>query len=77
LVEYYASPGFLGESMKVFIAEGLRAGDAEPEDDEEIELRLVRLSDVLKMIDRGAILDGKTLTSVLLYSRQKEKRTSL
>jgi len=22
LVEYYASPGFLGESMKVFVAEG-------------------------------------------------------
>ncbi len=69
LVEYYASPGFLGEAMKVFLAEGLRAGDARPEEDEEIELRLVRLSDVLKMIDKGAIQDGKTLTSVLLYAR--------
>ena len=28
LVEYYASPGFLGESMKVFLAEGLVAGRA-------------------------------------------------
>ena len=70
LVEYYASPGFLGESMKVFLAEGLVAGDATPEEDERIEFRLVRLSDVLKMIDKGAILDGKTLTSVLLYVRQ-------
>ncbi len=68
LVEYYASPGFLGESMKVFIARGLVAGDAHPEDDEEIELRLVKLSDLLKMIEKGAILDGKTLTSVLLYA---------
>jgi len=74
LVEYYSSPGFLGEAMKVFLAEGLRAGDARPEDDEEIELRLVRLSDVLKMIDKGAIQDGKTLSSVLLYARMKEKR---
>lgn len=70
LVEYFASPGFLGESMKVFVAEGLVAGDARPEEDEKIEFRLVKLSDVLKMIDKGAILDGKTLTSVLLYSRQ-------
>ena len=54
--------------MKVFVAEGLEAGDAQPEDDEEIELRLVRLSEVLKMIEKGAILDGKTLTSVLLYA---------
>jgi len=69
LVEYYASPGFLGESMKVFLAEGLVAGDAHPEDDEQIEFRLVKLSDVLKMIEKGAILDGKTLTSILLYSR--------
>jgi len=70
LVEYYASPGFLGESMKVFVAEGLVAGDAHPEDDEQIEFRLVKLSEVLKMIEKGAILDGKTLTSVLLYARK-------
>jgi ADP-ribose pyrophosphatase len=69
LVEYYASPGFLGESMKVFLAEGLVAGEARPEEDEKIEFRLVKLSDVLKMIDKGAILDGKTLTSVLMYAR--------
>jgi len=68
LVEYYASPGFLGEAMKVFLAEGLEAGAAQPEDDEDIELRLVKLSEVLKMIKKGAIRDGKTLTSILLYA---------
>jgi ADP-ribose pyrophosphatase len=56
--------------MKVFLAEGLVAGEAHPEADENIELRLVKLSEVLKMIAKGAILDGKTLTSVLLYARQ-------
>jgi ADP-ribose pyrophosphatase len=71
LVEYFASPGFLGESMKVFIAEGLVAGDAHPEADEDIDFRLVRLSELLKMIEKGAIHDGKTLTSVLLYSHLK------
>ncbi len=74
LVEYYPSPGFLGESMKVFLAKGLQAGDARPEEDEEIEFRLVKLKDVLKMIDRVAILDGKTLTSVLLYARKQALR---
>jgi ADP-ribose pyrophosphatase len=70
LVEYFASPGFLGESMKVFVAEGLVAGDAHPEDDERIEFRLVKLSQVVKLIEKGAILDGKTLTSVLLFARK-------
>ena len=74
MVEYYASPGFLGESMLVFTAEGLIPGDAHPEDDEQIEIRLVKLSEVLKMIEKGAILDGKTLTSVLLYARLLAKK---
>jgi ADP-ribose pyrophosphatase len=76
LVEYYASPGFLGESMKVFLAEGLVAGDAHPEEDERIELRLVKLSEVVKLIEKGAILDGKTLTSVLLYARRLAAKKS-
>ena len=70
LVEDFASPGFLGESMKVFIAEGLVAGEAHPEDDERIEFRLVKLSQVVKLIEKGAILDGKTLTSVLLFAHK-------
>jgi len=55
--------------MKVFLAEGLIAGAAHPEDDEEIELRLVKLNDAVKMIEKGLIVDGKTLCSVLLYAR--------
>jgi ADP-ribose pyrophosphatase len=53
------------------VAEGLVAGDAHPEDDEQIEFRLVKLSEILKMIEKGVILDGKTLSSVLLYARLK------
>lgn len=74
LMEYYASPGFLGESMKVFLAEGLVAGDARPEEDELIELRLVKMSELLATIEKGGIMDGKTLASVLLYARLLEKK---
>jgi len=68
LVSYYASPGFLGEAMQVFLAEDLYAGEATPEEDERIEIRLVKLSDILRMIEKGAIHDGKTLNAVLLYA---------
>ncbi len=74
LVEYWASPGFLGETMKVYLAEGLIAGEATPEEDERIDFRLVKLSDVLKMIKKGAIHDGKTLVSVLLYLQSKGRK---
>lgn len=69
LVNYFASPGFLGESMNVFLAEGLVAGEARPEEDESIDFRLVKLSELLEKIDKGKIIDGKTLTTVLLYAR--------
>ena len=74
MVEYWASPGFLGESMKVFLAEGLIPGDSRPEEDELIEMRLVKLSELLKSIDRGDILDGKTLSGVLFYARMLGKK---
>ena len=74
LVRYFASPGFLGEWMQVFLAEGLTAGEATPEEDELLEVVLVPLSEVLRMIDEGKILDGKTLVSVMLYSRLRAQK---
>lgn len=74
MFEYWASPGFLGESMQMFLAEGLIPGHANPEEDENIELRLVKLSEVLKAIRKGEIHDGKTLTGVLLYARLHGRR---
>jgi ADP-ribose pyrophosphatase len=74
LVRYYASPGFLGEWMQFFLAEGLTPGDAEPEDDEQIELFAVPLSELLREIEAGRILDGKTIAAALLYDRVRKQR---
>ena len=74
LVRYYASPGFLGEWMQIYLAEGLTPGDAEPEDDEQIELFAVPLSELLRQIDAGRIHDGKTIAATLLYDRLRKER---
>ena len=71
LVRYYASPGFLAETMQVFLAEDLRAGVAQPEADEKILLQHIALSELLDLIHRGKIVDGKTILSVLLFSQDK------
>src|SRR3984957_1393422 len=73
LVRYFASPGFLGEWMQVFIAEGLTVGEAQPEYDEQLEVSLMPLSRVIAMIDEGKVHDGKTLISVMLYDRLRRK----
>jgi ADP-ribose pyrophosphatase len=78
MVRYFASPGFLGEWMQVFVAEGLTLGDAQPEYDEQLEIEMMPLSKLLSMIEKGKIYDGKTLISVMLYARlrQAEKKTN-
>ena len=65
ILKFYASPGFVAETMSVFLATGLRLGEAEPEDDEIIHTRMVPLPDVVKMILKGTIRDAKTISSVL------------
>ncbi len=60
--------------MKVFLAEGLIPGDSRPEEDELIEMRLVKLSELLKAIEKGDIMDGKTLSSVLFFARRLGKK---
>jgi ADP-ribose pyrophosphatase len=74
---FYPSPGFLEETMTVFFASGLKAGEAQPEADEKIDHELVPLSAVMKLISSGSIKDGKTIASVLWLSQNaKAKRTS-
>jgi ADP-ribose pyrophosphatase len=62
---FYPSPGFMDETMTVFLARGLKAGDAQPEEDESIECELVPLSSAIAAIMSGKIRDGKTIASLL------------
>jgi ADP-ribose pyrophosphatase len=70
---FYPSPGFLEETMTIFLARGLKPGEAQPEDDERIEHDLVPLSDVVKMIVGGKVRDGKTIAGVLWYKEELER----
>jgi ADP-ribose pyrophosphatase len=74
MARYFASPGFLGEYLEVFFAEGLTRGEAQPEYDEQLEIELMPLSKLLSMIESGKVHDGKTLISVMLYDRLLKKK---
>jgi ADP-ribose pyrophosphatase len=67
LVKYFASPGFLGEWMQIYLAQEIREGVAQPEIDEQIEVMRVPLSEAMKMVADGKIHDGKTLIGLSLY----------
>jgi ADP-ribose pyrophosphatase len=65
ILNFYASPGFMAETMAVYLATGLKKGKAQPEEDEVIAQRMVSLPDALRMVLRGTIQDAKTISSVL------------
>ena len=71
LVRYFASPGFLGEWMQIFLAEGITAGEATPEEDERIELVRTPLSKAMQMVAAGTIHDGKTLIGLSVLDARR------
>lgn len=64
-LRFYASPGFLDETMNIYLARELTAGKARPEEDESIECHMVPLSEAIDMIFSGKIHDGKAIAGVL------------
>jgi ADP-ribose pyrophosphatase len=62
---FYPSPGFLSETMTIYLARNLTPGDAQPEADECIEYQLFPLSQVIAMVLSGKICDGKAICGVL------------
>jgi ADP-ribose pyrophosphatase len=67
LTKYFASPGFLGEWMQIYLARDIRQGAATPEPDEQIEVFRLTLSEALALVAANKIHDGKTLIGLLLY----------
>jgi ADP-ribose pyrophosphatase len=67
LTRYFASPGFLGEWMQIYLARNIREGIATPEPDENIQVFRLKLSQALALAAANKIHDGKTLIGLLLY----------
>lgn len=65
LTTIYPTPGFTDERIHLFVATDLTPGDGAPESDEFVEPQVLRWSEVLRLIGRGEVVDGKTLVSLL------------
>jgi ADP-ribose diphosphatase len=69
ILYFYVSPGFLDETMTIYLARELRRGQAQPEADEKIATRFFPLSSARKMALRGRIHDAKTISGILWLSQ--------
>jgi len=67
LAEFYPSPGFLTEKMTIYLAAGVRMGEACPMEDERIECHWFTAEELDKLVAGGKIQDGKTLIGYAVW----------
>ncbi|HTU48799.1 MAG TPA: NUDIX hydrolase [Bryobacteraceae bacterium] len=75
LAFFWASPGYVGEKMNVFLAEELTEGKPEPMEDERIEIRWFDKDELHRMIREGQVIDGKTLVGYFMWADRKGAAT--
>jgi ADP-ribose pyrophosphatase len=68
-LDLFPTPGFLEERMFILLAEGLTAGEAEPEEDEKIVSRAYTRKQLEEMIRGGKLRDAKSIAGILYYFR--------
>lgn len=66
LFEFYTSPSYCNEKIYLFLGEDLVEGEEVPESGEFIEHEKIHIDDLVKMIDRGEIVDSKTIIGISL-----------
>ena len=67
LARFWTTPGFCRELMHLYLAERVEAGDAAPDEDEDLELVRIPARDLDARL--AELQDAKTLAGVLLYLR--------
>ncbi|MGO9864578.1 MAG: NUDIX hydrolase [Terriglobales bacterium] len=65
ILHFYVSPGFLDETMTIYLARGLQPGKAQPEADEKIAIKFFSLPEAKRMALDGRIRDAKTIAGIL------------
>jgi ADP-ribose pyrophosphatase len=68
-LDVFPTPGFLEERMFLLLAEGLTAGEAQPEEDEKIISRAYKRKELEEMIRAGKLRDAKSVAGILFYLR--------
>ena len=69
LVLFYPSPGYVEETMTIYLATELKQGEAKPMEDERIETRWFAKKELREMISSNKITDAKTMIGFLYWAR--------
>ncbi|MDR0291256.1 MAG: NUDIX hydrolase [Elusimicrobium sp.] len=67
LISFHPCCAFSDEILHIFIAEGLKPGKTNPDEDEFLNVKLFPLKTAYNMIKNGLITDSKTIIALSLY----------
>lgn len=73
LLKFYTTPGFSNEIIYIYIAEDLKEGTINPDEDENIETIKIPIEEALEKIKSGEIEDAKTIVGILSYLNLYDK----
>jgi ADP-ribose pyrophosphatase len=69
LALFYPSPGYVAETMTIYLATELTQGVSQPMDDERIETRWFSKTELRDMLRSNKITDAKTMIGFLYWDR--------
>ena len=72
--KYYSSPAILDECIYMYLAEDLSFGETELDEDEFIEVKRIDIDELVGMIMRGEVADGKTQAAVMRAAFELKSR---
>ena len=73
LCEFYTTPGICTEWMQVFLATELTKTEQRLQGNEQIRVAITDISEVRRMLQDGAIQDGKTIAALGIFFLGRNK----
>ncbi|WP_211329301.1 NUDIX domain-containing protein [Ammoniphilus oxalaticus] len=74
VTKFYTSPGFADELLYIYEGVSLTKGEAQPDQDEFVELVELTLDEAFERIEAGEIIDAKTILAVYHWQNQQLKQ---
>ena len=64
IINYYSSPGYSDELVFIYKATNIKYVGDDPDDEEEFEVSVMSLNEANNLINKGEIVDAKTIIAI-------------
>ena len=72
-LEFYTSVGYSEETLRLYIGKNLVPGDQELDENEKIQVVKLDLEEAYKKIQKGQIIDSKTIIAILYLLKENNE----